>query len=151
MLKDLVNVVKNKSHNLLTSNISVSYVELSDVISDYSEIQKSENLKVYQLPSRASYEINKGDIITSASGNAIGTKKHASAIVTEKFSGSICSNGFRVFNEFSKKIDKYYLLYYLKTNLFLDQIYRLRTGSAIPTIQDDDLMNVMIKIPSKKK
>ena len=151
MLKDLVNVVKNKSNKLLTSNISVSYVELSDVISDYSEIQKSENLKVYQLPSRASYEINKGDIITSVSGNAIGTKKHASAIVTEKFSGSICSNGFRVFNEFSKKIDKYYLLYYLKTNLFLDQIYRLRTGSAIPTIQDDDLMNVMIKIPSKKK
>jgi len=151
LLKDLVNVEKNKSDKLLTSNLSVSYVELSDVISDYSEIQKSEVLKVYQLPSRASYEIKKGDILTSVSGNAIGTKKHASAIVTEKFSGSICSNGFRVFNEFSKKIDKYYLLYYLKTNLFLDQIYRLRTGSAIPTIQDEDLLNVLIKIPSEKK
>ena len=54
-------------------------------------------------------------------------------------------------DEFSKKIDKYYLLYYLKTNLFLDQIYRLRTGSAIPTIQDEDLLNVLIKIPSEKK
>ena len=147
----MVNIVKDKSGKLFTSNLSVSYIELSDVISDYSEIQKSEILKVHQLPSRASYEINTGDLITSVSGNAIGTKKHASAIVTEKFSGSICSNGFRVFNEFSKKIDKYYLLYYFKTNLFLDQIFRLRTGSAIPTIQDEDLLNVFVKIPPEKK
>ncbi len=150
-LKDLVNIVKDKSDRLITSNLSVSYIELSDVISDYSEIQKSEILKVHQLPSRATYEINTGDLITSVSGNAIGTKKHASAIVTEKFSGSICSNGFRVFNKFSEKIDKYYLLYYFKTNLFLDQIFRLRTGSAIPTIQDEDLLNILIKIPSEKK
>ena len=151
LLKDLVNVVKKKSNKLNYSNLKVSYVELSDVISDYSEIQKSEILKIYQLPSRATYDINTGDLITSVSGNAIGTRRHASAIVTEKFSGSICSNGFRVFNEFSKKINKYYLLYYLKTNLFLDQIYRLRTGSAIPTIQDEDLLNVLIKLPSEKK
>jgi len=150
-LKDLVNVRKLKSKKLLSSNLSISYVELSDVISDYSEIQKSEILKVYQLPSRASYDIKEGEIITSVSGNAIGTKKHASAIVSKKFSESICSNGFRVFYDFSKKIDKYYLLYYFKTKLFLDQIFRLRTGSAIPTIQDDDLMNIYVYLPSGKK
>jgi len=150
-LKDLVSIKKNKSNKLLSTHLSVSYVELSDVIADYSEIQKSEILKVHELPSRASYEINKGDIITSVSGNSIGTKKHASAIVSEEFKGSICSNGFRVFYDFSKKLDKYYFLYYLKTDLFLNQVFRLRTGSAIPSLQDNDLMNIQIYIPSNKK
>ena len=52
--------------------------------SDYSEIHRQLNAPIYQLPSRASYEIKKGDILTSVSGNAIGTKKHASAIITER-------------------------------------------------------------------
>jgi type I restriction enzyme M protein len=129
----------------------VSYVELSDVISDYSEIYKSEMLKVFNLPSRASYDLNEGDLITSVSGNSIGTKRHASAIVSSKFHGSICSNGFRVFSDFSKKINKFYLIYYFKTNMFLDQIFRLRTGSAIPSIQDNDLLNIKIFVPSAKK
>ena len=151
LLKDLVDMKKKKSSKLLSPNLIVSYVELSDVISDYSEIYKSEMLKVYNLPSRASYDLNEGDLITSVSGNSIGTKRHASAIVTSKFHGSICSNGFRVFSDFSKKINKFYLIYYFKTNMFLDQIFRLRTGSAIPSIQDNDLLNIKIFIPSSKK
>lgn len=150
-LKDLVNIKRNKSKKLLSQDLSVSYVELSDVISDYSEIYKSEILKVYELPSRASYDINEGDVITSVSGNSIGTKRHATAFVSAKFHGSICSNGFRVFDDFSKKINKFYLLYYFKTDMFLNQIFRLRTGSAIPSIHDNDLQNIKIFIPSEKK
>jgi type I restriction enzyme M protein len=151
LLKDLVDMKKKKSSKLLSPNLIVSYVELSDVISDYSEIYKSEMLKVFNLPSRASYDLNEGDLITSVSGNSIGTKRHASAIVSSKFHGSICSNGFRVFSDFSKKINKFYLIYYFKTNMFLDQIFRLRTGSAIPSIQDNDLLNIKIFVPSAKK
>ena len=151
LLKDLVNIKKNKSNKLLSPDLTVSYVELSDVISDYSEIYKSELLKVYELPSRAQYDINQGDLITSVSGNSIGTKRHATAIVSSKFHGSICSNGFRVFFDFSKKINKFYLIYYFKTNMFLNQIFRLRTGSAIPSIQDNDLLNIKIFVPSDKK
>jgi len=150
-LKDLVDMKKKKSSKLLSPNLVVSYVELSDVISDYSEIYKSEMLRVFNLPSRASYDLNEGDLITSVSGNSIGTKRHASAIVSSKFHGSICSNGFRVFSDFSKKINKFYLIYYFKTNMFLDQIFRLRTGSAIPSIQDNDLLNIKIFIPPVKK
>ena len=151
LLKDLVSIKKNKSNKLLSPDLTVSYVELSDVISDYSEIHKSELLKVYELPSRASYDINEGDLITSVSGNSIGTKRHATAIVSAKFNGSICSNGFRVFFDFSKKINKFYLIYYFKTDMFLNQIFRLRTGSAIPSIQDNDLLNIKIFVPSDKK
>lgn len=147
-LSDICEIVKIKSRKLKDPNLSVEYVELSDINTHSYEIINSTTYQVHQLPSRASYEIQQGDIITAIAGNSVGTRKHATAFVTDDFAGCICTNGFRVMRNF--KIDNYYLLYYLKSEMFLKQMFMYRTGAAIPNVSDIDLANIVIHLPDKK-
>jgi len=147
-LGDICQIVKEKSSKLKESNLTVEYVELSDINTHAFEIIKSTTHQVYELPSRASYEIQKGDIITAIAGNSVGSRKHATALVSSDFEGSICTNGFRVLRDF--KIDSYYFLYFLKSDFFLKQMYMYRTGAAIPNVSTKDLSNIIINLPSKK-
>ena len=147
-LGDIVNIVKTKSP-LLRKSIVVEYVELSDIYTKSYEIINSTTLSTTELPSRASYEIKSGDIITAVAGNSIGTRKHATAYVTQEFNKAICTNGFRVLRKF--KINHYYLLYYLQSDLFLKQVFMLRTGAAIPALSDKDFANILVYLPSQKE
>lgn len=148
-LGELVEIKKIKSTKLKQLELTVKYIELADINTDYFEISNFTYSKVHDLPSRASYEIKEDDILTAVAGNAIGTKKHMSAIVPTSLSGSICTNGFRILR--AKKINPYYLLYYLRTPYFLEQVYKYRTGAAIPSISDSDLENILVFRPSLKK
>jgi len=147
-LSEVVDIIKVKSKLLSNPNTKVEYVELSDINTPSFEIINSTEQYVYELPSRASYEIKTGDIITAIAGNSIGSRKHATALVSSAYDGAICTNGFRVFRNF--KIDPYFLLYYFKTEYFLKQIYMLRTGAAIPNVSDYDLGNILISLPNEQ-
>jgi len=147
-LGDICEIVKVKSRKLKDPNLTVEYVELSDINTHSYEIINSTTYQVHELPSRASYEIQPGDIITAIAGNSVGSKKHATAMVSDDFAGSICTNGFRVLRNF--KIDSYYLLYFLKSEMFLKQMFMYRTGAAIPNVSDIDLANIIIHLPDKK-
>jgi type I restriction enzyme M protein len=147
-LGDICEIVKVKSRKLKDPNLIVEYVELSDINIHSYEIINSTTYNVHELPSRASYEIQLGNIITAIAGNSVGTRKHATALVTDDYAGSICTNGFRVLRNF--KIDSYYLLYYLKSEMFLKQMFMYRTGAAIPNVSDTDLANIVIHLPDKK-
>jgi type I restriction enzyme M protein len=144
-LGEICDIVKVKSPKLRENNATVEYIELSDINTHSFEIINSTTYQVHELPSRASYEIKEGDIITAIAGNSVGTKKHATALVTEEFNGNICTNGFRVLRNF--KIDFFYLLYYMQTNEFLKQMFMYRTGAAIPNVSDADLANILIYVP----
>lgn len=144
-LGDICDIIKVKSRKLKDPNKTVEYVELSDINSHSYEIINSTTYQVHELPSRASYEIEEGDIITAIAGNSVGTRKHATALVTKDFSGSICTNGFRVLRNF--KIDIHYLLYFFKSEIFLKQMFMYRTGAAIPNVSDIDLANTIINLP----
>lgn len=148
-LGDICDIIKVKSTKLKDSNKTVEYVELSDINTHSYEIINSTTLQVHELPSRASYEIKEGDIITAIAGNSVGTRKHATALVNKDFEGSICTNGFRVLRNI--KIDNYYLLYFLKSEVFLKQMFMYRTGAAIPNVSDIDLANTLINLPDEKK
>jgi len=144
-LGEICDIVKVKSPKLKCANKIVEYVELSDINTRSFEIINSSTFNVHELPSRASYEIRDGDIITAIAGNSVGTKKHATAFVSKEYDGCICTNGFRVLRNF--KIDPYYLLYYLRTEEFLKQMFMYRTGAAIPNVSDTDLANIEIYVP----
>ncbi|KAF0148653.1 MAG: Type I restriction enzyme EcoEI M protein [Ignavibacteria bacterium] len=147
-LGDVCEIIKVKSRKLKDSNLTVEYVELSDINTQSYEIINSTTYLVHELPSRASYEIQEGDVITAIAGNSVGTRKHATALVTKEFEGSICTNGFRVLRNF--KIDRNYLLFFLKSEVFLKQMFMYRTGAAIPNVSDIDLANTLINLPDEK-
>ena len=144
-LGDICDIIKIKSRKLKDPNLTVEYVELSDINTHSYEIINSTTYQVHELPSRASYEIQDGDIITAIAGNSVGTRKHATALVTKECEGSICTNGFRVLRNL--KIDRYFLLYFLKSDVFLKQMFMYRTGAAIPNVSDIDLANTLINLP----
>ena len=148
-MKEIAKIVQNKSPKLRNKELEVKYIELSDINYLYSEIVDSADLQVSDLPSRASYELKEGQIITAVAGNSIGTKKHVSAIVTSEYNGAICTNGFKVL-EVQPSLSPYYLIYFFRSQFFLDQITKFRVGSAIPVITDDDFSNLDILIPNKK-
>ena len=147
-LCDIAEIVKRKSKKL-KQNTVVEYVELSDIYTKSFEIVNSTTLPTGEIPSRASYELKTGDIITAVAGNSIGSRKHATAYVTEEFDGAICTNGFRVLRDF--KINPHYLLYYFQSDLFLKQVFMYRTGAAIPALSDDDFSNILIYLPSRNE
>ena len=147
-LGDICEIVKTKSRKLKIPDLTVEYVELSDVNTYAYEIINTTAYHVHELPSRASYKIQRGDIITAIAGNSVGTKKHATALVTEEFDGCICSNGFRVLRNF--KMDIYFILYFFKSELFLRQMFMYRTGAAIPNVSDTDLARILIYLPNDK-
>ncbi|MDR2346476.1 MAG: N-6 DNA methylase [Planctomycetaceae bacterium] len=144
-LGEICDIIKTKTSKLKENDLWIEYVELSDVSAHSYEIINSTTYQVHELPSRASYEIKDGDIITAIAGNSVGTVKHATAIVPQEFDGSICTNGFRVLRNF--KMDLYYLLYFFQTELFLKQMFMYRTGAAIPNVSDIDFANTLIYLP----
>lgn len=145
-LSSIAKIIKRKSDLLKEKDKMVRYIEISDINPSYSEVMSCSELPVHDLPSRASYHVNTGDVLTSVAGNAIGTSRHASAIVSEKFDNSICTNGLRVVRPFA--VDPYYLLYYLRSEYFLNQVLRFRTGAAIPSISDEDFNNILVILPN---
>lgn len=144
-LGDIVDIVKTKSKKLKNPEAYLEYVELSDVNSYSYEIINSTSYYVHELPSRASYELKENDIITAIAGNSVGSRKHATALVDKEYEGAICTNGFRILR--NPKIDIYYLLLFLRSELFLKQMHMFRTGAAIPNVSDSDLSNILISIP----
>lgn len=145
-LGEIVDIVKTKSSKLKNKAEQVEYIELSDVNTKSFEIINSSRLRVFELPSRASFELKENDIITSVAGNSIGSDKHITALVNKEYNGAICTNGFRILR--NPKIDLYYLLYYLSTDLFREQIKLYRTGAAIPTVSDKDFSNILVYVPN---
>lgn len=144
-LGDLVDVLTKKSKRLKNPEVMIRYVELSDASPLNGELVSYSEMQVHEAPSRASYEIEEGDIITAVAGNSVGTKNHATAIVGKDFDGAICTNGFRVLKV--KNINLHYLFAVLRSDIFLSQMFRLRTGAAIPSVSDEDLKNILIPIP----
>lgn len=145
-ISELIDIVKVRSPKLKNKAEQVEYIELSDINTKSFEIINSSKMKVFELPSRASYELEENDIITSVAGNSIGSEKHITALVNEDFKGAICTNGFRVLR--NPKIDLYYLLYFFSTDMFRRQIKLYRTGAAIPTISDKDFSNILVYLPN---
>ncbi len=48
-------------------------------------------------------------------------------------------------------MNPYYLPHHLESKIFLDQVYRSKTETAIPWLLDSDLLNVLVLLPSTKK
>jgi type I restriction enzyme M protein len=140
----LASVVKIKRSKVgtLPPTANVKYVEISDVDATTSEIIHFSSLKAHELPSRASFELRNGDILTAMSGISTGTSSHASAIVTEEHDGAICTSGFAVLVPI--EVNPFYLLSFLRSKYFTMQMRRYRVGAAIPDVSNEDLKKVLI-------
>ena len=119
------------------------YVEISNVSAESCEINGYSICYGSELPSRASYALEEGDIIVAISGSSIGSKSCAKAIVTKEHAGCICTNGFIVLRK--SKISPYLLLHFFNSFDFRAQVCKSKYGTAIPTISKEDFMRISLR------
>lgn len=140
-LEDLVEI-SNKRLDRKAPQEFYEYVALSDVDSRTSQIVNVQHLSLHDLPSRATYVVSQQELITATSGASTGTRKHVSAIVPAHLDGAVVSSGFAVLR--SSQLSRHQILGLLRSDDFLRQVLRLRTGHAIPSISQSDLGTVLV-------
>lgn len=145
-LGELADILKKTDNFRLASNGKIRYIAISDVDARTMQIVSQQTIKPQEAPSRATYRVRKGDIITAVSGASTGTPRHATALITEDEDGAICSNGFAVLRNIHG-VEPLFLLAYMRTLYYLRQVRRLMTGHAIPAISVEDLAKVLVPIP----
>lgn len=149
-LGELVDIVGEMDRFRIQGEQEIRYIAISDIDARTMQVVAQQTMKAHEAPSRASYRLREGDIITAVSGASTGTRKHVSAVITQDEDGAICSNGLAVLRNI-RGIHPYYLLAFMGTEQFLRQVRRMRTGHAIPSITTQDLGRVLVPIVSEKE
>jgi len=134
----------------LAEDAEIKYIAISDVDSRSMQVVSPQIIKAHEAPSRATYRVQEGDIITAVAGASTGTPKQATALITEEEDDAICSNGFAVFRNVHG-VEPLFLLAYMRTEFYLRQVRRMMTGHAIPCVSIEDLSKVLIPIPPVAK
>ncbi len=147
-LDEIADIVSEGDDFRLTSDSEIRYIAISDVDARTMQIVSQQILQAHQAPSRATYRVQTGDIITATSGASTGTARQATALITQDEDGAICSNGFAVLRNIHG-VEPLYLLAYMRTEFFLRQVRRLMTGHAIPAISNEDLAKIIVPIPPR--
>lgn len=140
-LSEIADLVVSR-FSLLEGVDLVSYIALGDLDARTSQVANVQLLHPEDLPSRAAYAVRSGDVITATSGASTGTRKHVSAIISSHLGHAVVSSGFAVLR--AKTVSNFQLLGLLRSDSFLRQVFRLRTGHAIPAITDRDLLSVLV-------
>jgi type I restriction enzyme M protein len=145
-LGEIADILNKTDDFRLASNGDIRYIAISDVDARTMQVVSQQVIKPHEAPSRATYRVRQGDIITAVSGASTGTSRHATALITEDEDGAICSNGFAVLRNIHG-VEPLFLLAYMRTEYYLRQVRRMMTGHAIPAISIDDLAKVLVPIP----
>lgn len=147
-LDEIADIVNEGDDFRLVSDSEIRYIAISDVDARTMQVVSQQTLQAHEAPSRATYRVQTGDIITATSGASTGTPRQATALITNDEDGAICSNGFAVLRNIHG-VEPFYLLAYMRTEFFLRQVRRLMTGHAIPALSNDDLANIIVPIPPR--
>lgn len=111
-----------------------NYIEISDVCNDGTA--GSERMQRAEAPSRATWHVHEGDIITSM----VRPLRGLSAQIRQDQDGFVCSSGFVVLKPIS--VSSELLLTYLRLP-FLCELMDLHTSASMyPAISEKDLLNI---------
>lgn len=149
-LGEIADILSDSDDFRLANDSEIKYIAISDVDYRTMQVVSQQIIKAHEAPSRATYRVRNGDIITAVSGASTGSPRQATALITEDEDGAICSNGFSVLRNVHG-VEPLFLLAYMRTDHFLRQVKRYMTGHAIPTISVDDLSKVLVPIPSESE
>ncbi len=146
-LTNCVTVISSKTPDI-KYNLPKAYIDISSINNITGKIENAKYFKtVEELPQRASYKVNTGDVLLAVTSGALGTKSHSVAIVTEEYDQCVCANTLKVLRP-GEMVDPYYLWYFLRSEYFLSQVNKLKSGSTIPNLKDKDIKSIKLYLPS---
>ena len=131
--EDLVSSPSNGAISLSPSNIVDGVMDLSKcTYISWEKYEESPEIKVAP-----------NDIVIVKTGNSYGR----TAIIRNVEHPMTLNPQFVVLKDI--QINPVYLAYFLKTDEFQKQIYGIVGGSAIPTLSQEDLANLIVRVPNE--
>jgi len=122
------------------------YIDISSV-DNSTGIIRAKEIVGNEAPSRARRVVQKDDIIVSS----VRPDRNTVALITEKENGYVCSTGFLICRPNKNKIRPGFLFILLKSSSVVNQLIRRTTATMYPTINKEDLLNVVVKVPDLQK
>lgn len=123
---------------------AIRYVDISSVEQKFGYVFPN-RLEIEDVPGRASYLLQKGDVLIST----VRPERNTVALVNHELDEPmVASNGFCVLRP--EQVSPYYLYAYCKSDLFKNSLSGLATSSMYPTVSDKDILNMPIIYPNKE-
>lgn len=133
-IKDLVDSPKDGAISLSPTNIANGTMDLTKcTYISWEKYEESPEIKICP-----------NDILIVKTGNSYGR----TAIVRQVQHPMTLNPQFVVLKDIT--VNPIYLSYFLKSEEFQKQIYGIVGGSAIPTLSQEDLANLLIRVPNER-
>lgn len=140
-LKYVVTCNDDVLSELTDDEYTIQYVDISSV-DLVGGIQKTEELKYFEAPSRARRKVENGDTIIST----VRTYLKSISFVDNPPSNLIVSTGFAVIRP-THQLDPKYLTYYLQSQGFVDAVVANSVGVSYPAINPSTLVTLAMLLP----
>jgi len=129
-------------------NITFPYIEIGHIDTLLGELREINKVALEEAPSRAKKIVRGGDILVST------TRPNRGAIIKIEPGNEIfiASSGFAVLRKIIKEnTNKMYLFYVLRQLISLKQMEQRSSGGNYPAITEEELLNILIPLPSLEK
>lgn len=131
---------KSERRELKASGARFKYIEIGDV-TRYGLITNYREGVLDELPTRAEYQVQKGDVLMALNNSSRGTV----VMVPEGFDGGLCTSGFMVIRPRSEE-EGHLLWYSLRSEYCRKQIYYLAQSAVQPELKRE-AWNEYFRVP----
>ncbi|WP_282777169.1 restriction endonuclease subunit S [Phaeodactylibacter xiamenensis] len=144
-LGTLVEKVKKCLPEKETPNTNIKYVDISSIdrISKSVDRHSIQSILGTEAPSRARQVLKPDDILVST----VRPNLNAVAAIPDSLDGSIGSTGFSVLRPLHGKLLSKYLLYFVQSEYFINQLMQRATGASYPAVSDKIVKETQIPLP----
>lgn len=139
---ELVDVVKNWNPTTRPQD-EFLYIDLSAVSQNEKRVVSPGRVVGAEAPSRARQLVRQGDILVST----VRPNLNGVAAVTNEFDGATASTGFCVLRPKAAKLATEYLMHWVQSPTFIDNMVREATGASYPAVSDRIVKSSLIPLP----
>lgn len=142
-LGDITNKATKVRRKEMNSKEEFIYLDIGGINNENNKIDSYKTYKWDEAPSRAQQIVKFGDVLFSTVRTYM---KNIAIVDKEIFNNQIASSGFTILRA-NDKMNYKYIYYYSISDVFLNPLNKLQTGSSYPAVRDSDVLSQKIPLP----